>query len=129
MSEPIVFISHHRIKEGMLDEFRESYRKNTPLIQADKPGTVGFLHYLDGDESEVTSIHVFPDAQAMEHHMQGASERAGKAFQFLVPGRFEIFGKPNEKVLEFIKQVASDSGASLTVKPEYVAGYLRLKSG
>jgi hypothetical protein len=129
MSEPIVFISHHGIKEGMVDEFKESYRENTPLIEARKPGTVVFLHYLDEDESEVTSIHIFPDAEAMEHHMEGAGDRAGKAWEFLVPGRFEIFGKPNERILKFMKQVASDSGASLTVKPEHVAGYLRLESG
>ena len=129
MSEPIVFISHHGIKEGMVEEFRESYRKHAPLIEADKPGTVVWLHYLDEDESEVTGIHVFPDAEAMERHMEGARERAGEAWQFLVPGRFEIFGKPNERVLAFMKQVASDSGASLTLKPEYVTGYLRLKEG
>jgi len=129
MSEPIVFISHHGIKEGMVEEFRESYRKNTPLIEADKPGTVVFLHYLDEDESEVTSIHVFPDAEAMERHIEGASERAGKAWEFLVPGRFEMFGEPNEKTLAFMEQAASDSGASLTLKPEYVAGYLRPKEG
>jgi quinol monooxygenase YgiN len=129
MSEPIVFISRHKVKEGMVEEFRRSYRDNTPAMEADKPGTVVFLHYFDEDESEVTSLHVFPDAEAMEHHMEGASERAGKAWQFLVPGRFEIYGKPNEKVLEFMKQAAAGSGASLSVKPEFVAGYLRLKSG
>lgn len=129
MSEPIALISHHGIVGSKVDEFRESYRAGTERLEADKPGTDAFLHYLDEDESEVTSIHVFPDGEAMEHHMEGASERAGEAFQFLVPGRFEIYGKPNEKVLEFMKQIAAESGASLTVKPEYVAGYLRLKSG
>lgn len=129
MSEPIVFISHHGIKEGMLDEFRESYRRAAPSIEEDKPGTVAWLHYLDEDENEVTGIHVFPDAEAMERHMERAAERAGKAWEFLVPGRFEIFGKPNEKVLEFMKQTAAETGAFLTVKPEYVTGYLRLESG
>ena len=128
MSEPIVMISHHTVKEGMVDEFRQSYRDNTPVIEADKPGTVGFLHYFDEDESEVTTLHIFPDAEAMELHMEGASERAGKAYQFLVPGRFEIYGKPNEKVMGFMKQAAAGSGVSLAVKPEFVAGYLRLMS-
>jgi hypothetical protein len=30
MSEPIVFMIHHGIKEGMLDEFKESYRMAAP---------------------------------------------------------------------------------------------------
>jgi len=65
MSEPIVMISHHRIREGKLDEFRRAYRQATKTLEAEKPDTVGFLHYLDEDESEVTSIHVFPAAEAM----------------------------------------------------------------
>lgn len=129
MLEPIVLISHHTVNEGMVDKFRQSYRDNTPAIEADKPGTVGFLHYFDEDKSEVTTLHIFPDAEAMEHHMEGASERSGKAFQFLIPGRFEIYGKPNQKVMEFMKQAAAGSGASLALKLEFVAGYLRLKSG
>jgi hypothetical protein len=129
MSEPIVLISHHRVKEGMLDEFRQSYREGTKRIEADKPGTVAFLHYLDEDSREVTSVHVVPDAEAMERHLEGAGERAGEAAQFLEFGRFEIYGKPSEKVMEIMRQSAAGSGASLTVKPEYVAGYLRLKSG
>jgi hypothetical protein len=129
MSEPIVLVSHHTVKEGMVDEFRQSYRDYTPVLEANKPRTVGFLHYYDEDEREVTTLHIFPDAEAMEHHVEGASERAGRAYQFLVPGRFEIYGKPNEKAMEFMKQAAAGSGASLSVKPEYVAGYLRLKSG
>lgn len=128
MREPIVFISHHKIKEGMLDEFRESYRRVTPVVEADKPGTVGFLHYLDQDASEVTSIHVFPDAEAMERHMQGVDDRAGEAAQHLEFGRFEIYGKPSDKILQFMRATAAEVGVSLIVKPEYVAGYLRLSS-
>jgi hypothetical protein len=129
MSEPIVLISHHGVVEGRADEFRLGYRSGTKRLEADKPGTVAFLHYLDEEASEVTSIHVFPDAKAMEMHMEGVDERVGKAAQFLEFRRFEVYGAPSEKTLQFLRQSAEESGMSLIVKPEYVAGYLRLKSG
>jgi hypothetical protein len=132
MSEPIVMISHHRIREGKLDEFRKSYRQATKMLEAEKPETVGFLHYLDEDEGEVTSVHVLPDAEAMERHLEGvggAGGRGSRAFQFLEPGRVEIYGKPSDKAMEFMKKSAAEYGYSLSVKPEYVAGYLRLSSG
>lgn len=62
MAEPIVFITHHGVVESKLDEFRQSYRAGTERLKVDKPGTVAFLHYLDEDASEVTSIHVFPNS-------------------------------------------------------------------
>jgi hypothetical protein len=129
MSEPIVLISHHTVKEGMVDEFRQSYRAASKRIEADKPGTVAFLHYFDEGIREVTSIHVVPDAEALEHHMEGVAERVGEAAQYLVLGRYEIYGRPSEKVMEIMKQAAAGSEGSLVVVPEYVAGYLRLRSG
>ena len=61
--------------------------------------------------------------------MEGVNERVGEAAQFLEFGRFEIYGKPSEKVMRIMKQAAAGSEGSLVVVPEYVAGYLRLKSG
>jgi hypothetical protein len=42
MSEPIVFISTHRIKESKVDDFKQLSREITPLIEAGKPQTVFF---------------------------------------------------------------------------------------
>jgi len=129
VSGPIVFISHHKIKEGKVEEFREAYRQASKTLEAEKPRTVGFLHYLDEDESEVTSIHVVPDAEAMEEHLAGVGGRAGKAAEFLEFGRIEIYGEPSEKAMEAMEKSTSQIGIDLTVKPEFVSGYLRLKEG
>ena len=40
MSEPIVFISNLRIKEGKLDMFKEAFPQVAEEIKRDKPGTV-----------------------------------------------------------------------------------------
>jgi hypothetical protein len=132
MSKPIVMISHHRIREGKLDEFRKSYRQATKTLEAEKPDTVGFLHYLDEGASEVTSVHVLPDAAAMERHLEGvggAGGRSSRAFQLVEPGRVEVYGKLSDRAMEFLKESAAENGYALIVKPEYVAGYLRLRSG
>jgi quinol monooxygenase YgiN len=71
MSEPIVLISNQRIKEGKLDEYTQSYRENVEILMADKPGTVAHLAYVSEDGSEVSMVHVFPDAESMDLHFQG----------------------------------------------------------
>lgn len=128
MSEPIVFISHHKIKEGMLDGFKQWSRQVYPQIEASTPGTVAHLGYLNEEGTEVSFIHVFPDAEAMDLHMEGVDERSKKAYEFIEPQAFEIYGRPSDQVLEMMKQVAG-SGAALIVQPQHLGGYLRLKPG
>jgi len=128
MSEPIVFISHHRIKEGKLDGFKQFSPGVMEQIEASKPGTVAFLGYFNEDGTEVSFIHVFPDAEAMDLHVEGAGERSKKAYEFIEPQAFEIYGRPSDQVLEMMKQ-ATGPGAALIVQPQLLGGYLRLKPG
>lgn len=63
MSEPIVFISHFKIREGKLEGFKQHAQRMIEYLRANKPGTVAFLQYLDEEEKELSIIHVFPDAE------------------------------------------------------------------
>ena len=128
MSEPIVFISKQRIKEGKLDEFKQSYQRTAEFIESTRPGTVAFLAYLNEDGSEASLIHVFADADAMAAHMQGAAERAREATEFMEPAGIEIYGQLPDQLLEGIKQAAG-TGVGLTVRSHRVGGYILLQSG
>jgi len=128
MSEPIVFITHHRIKEGKLEAFRKFNQEGFQLIQEQKPATLVLLAYAGADGSEVNFVHIFPDAEAMDLHFQDADERAKKAYEFMQPMSMEIYGSPNEGVLESMKQIA-ESRVSVSIDTDHLGGFLRLKSG
>ena len=128
MSEPIVFITHHRIKEGKFEALKKYNPEAFQHVQDQKPGTLALLGYADEDGSEVSFVHVFPDAEAMDLHFQGADERANKASEFLQPMRMEIFGAPNDGVLDWMKQIA-EKGVSVNIEPDSLGGFLRLKTG
>jgi quinol monooxygenase YgiN len=128
MSEPIVFISHNRIKDGKLDEFKQISRQAAEMIEESKPGTVVFLSYLNEDGTEVTFLHVYPDEESMERHMEGAGDRAKAAYEFIEPLRFEVYGQAPETILEMLKQTAG-SGVALDIKLQPLAGYIRHGSG
>jgi hypothetical protein len=53
MTDPIVFISRNRVKEGMFDDFRKHYFDSIPLIGADKPGTLPSARQSKHDASQV----------------------------------------------------------------------------
>lgn len=128
MSEPIVFISRNRVKAGKLDGFKQFYREGAELLRQEKPGTVAFLAYVNDDGTEVTIVHLFPSADAMDLHVEGAAERSKKAYEFLQPASLEICGTPSDQVLSMMRQTAG-SGVALSVSPEHLGGFLRLKSG
>ncbi len=96
MSEPIVFISHNRVKEGKLDGFKQAYREAAELMEANKPGTITFLAYVNEEGTEVSIVHVFPDANSMDHHMQGVAERAKETAEFLESDRLCLPEPPGE---------------------------------
>ena len=128
MSEPIVFISHQRVKEGKLEGYKQYYRQVAEQAKANKPGTVAHLAYHNEEGSELSIIHIFPDAEAMELHMRGVDELAKKAYEYVEILSFEIYGKPADMVLERMMQIVG-SDISLNIRPQLIGGYIRFKAG
>jgi hypothetical protein len=126
MSEPIIFISHQRVKEGKLEGYKHYYQQVVEQTQADKPGTIAHLAYLNEDGSELSIIHIFPDAEAMELHMKGVDELAKKAYEYVEIISFEIYGEPADTVLERMMQIVG-SRIALNIKPQLIGGYIRFK--
>jgi quinol monooxygenase YgiN len=94
MSEPIIFISNQRVKEGKLEGYKNYYRQVAEQAKANKPGTIAHLAYLNEQGSELSIIHIFSDAESMEMHMKGVDELAKKAYEYVEILSFEIYGKP-----------------------------------
>jgi hypothetical protein len=126
MSEPIVFISINLIKEGKLEALMEFIAETTPLIEADKPDTVFFQAYMNQEGTEVTFIHVFPDADAMDRHVVGSNERSSKAYEYMEPQQFEIYGRASAPVMSTMAERAGH-GIALIVKTEGMGGFIRLQ--
>jgi hypothetical protein len=129
MSEPIVFISHSTVKDGKLEDLKDFLRTGATVLEVEKPGTVAFLAYADEAGSELSIVHVFPDAGAMELHLQGVDERAGAADEFIETQAYEIYGTPSPAVLETMRRFANTEGVSLTVRADNAGGYLRPLAG
>jgi hypothetical protein len=129
MSEPIVFVSHHRIKPGKADALRALIPDVWSSIETDKPRTLVNLAYVNDDGSEVTFMHAFADVEAMQLHWQGADERSRLAYEYIEPIGFEIYGSAGDQIVEGMKAEAAEAGATLALWPDFVAGFLRLAPG
>jgi quinol monooxygenase YgiN len=124
MSEPIVFIIRNKIKEGRAEEFRRHYDASIPPIMAAKPGTLAQLAYENEEGTEVTIVRFFPNADALDHQIQGADERSKKTYEYIEPTGIEIFGTPNPATLEKMKKIGG-SGVVVSIYPNYSGGFMR----
>ena len=128
MSEPIVFISHNRVMEGMLADFKKHYYGSIPPIEASKPDTLVQLAYVNEDDSEVDIVRLFLNAEGLDLQLQGADQRSKVTYQFIEPTSIEIYGTPNNYAMEMMKKVAG-SGIKVSINPQYIGGFIRPKSG
>jgi hypothetical protein len=128
MSEPVVFISHFKVKEGKLDELKQLAGEVERSLREDKPRTAAWLVFLGEDGTQVSFVHCFPDADSMDLHFEGSDERSAAVYGFVEPDGFEIYGRPSDEALETMRQAAEGSGVSLRVLPDHVGGFLRLPS-
>jgi hypothetical protein len=126
MSGPIVFISHHRIKPGKLQDLATLIRDMWANMEVEKPRTLMNLAYVNAEGTEVTFMHSFADPEAMALHWEGADDRTELAYQYIEPIGFEIYGPAGDQIVEGMRVEAAGSGATLTLGPDFVAGFLRL---
>jgi hypothetical protein len=125
MAQPIVFVTTHRIRDGKLEQFKRQNRSVASHIEEAKPNTLAFLAYLNQEETEVSIVHIFPDANAMDEHMEGIGERASAAAEVLEFGKLEILGAPSDAVVSQMDS-ASQAGVTVRIVPNHISGYLRL---
>lgn len=126
MSDPIIFISNQKIKAGKAEEYKEFIRGTMAWIEANRPLTIANLAYFNEDETEASIVITFPNAEAMQTHMQGMGELPKRAFEHAEVVDLQIFGAPNEATLQILKMMAG-SGIVIHSKPHSVGGYIRFK--
>jgi hypothetical protein len=126
MSQPIVFITHFKVKDGTLAEVKQLSQNVSEYIQDNKPGTVAFLQFTNQEGTELSIIHMFPDAEAFDRHMEGAGERSNKALEYIVPTSREFYGLPSDGTMGMLTP-PDGSGITLDKMPQFIDGYIRSK--
>jgi quinol monooxygenase YgiN len=125
MSEPILFISHFRVKEGLLEELKAYSSEATQRLNDEKPRTLLFGVYLDEAGQTISFVHAFADAEALDLHFEGSDQRSQRAYEFIEPLGWEFYGSPSRPVLDAMHKTAAAAGVPLTINPDYVSGFFR----
>jgi len=125
MTDPLIFISRNRIKDAMLEDFRQHYLQSLQSTQTEKPGTLVQLAYVNEETAEVVIVRLFPDAAALDAQLKGADQRSKEAYRFIEPTGVEIYGTPNPFAMEMMQKVAG-SGIEVRLFPRYLGGFIHV---
>lgn len=129
MSGNIAFISRNKVKPGRLAELTQYYQEVVELIKATKPGTLTHIAYANADGTELTIIHLFPDAEAFDLHLQGVGPRSQQFYEYAETLGLEIFGEISAPSLELMTRIAAANNVPLIIWPNQIGGYIRLVPG
>jgi hypothetical protein len=135
MSEPFIYISTWRIKEGKLEDFKRFTREFVEIVKAKKPQLIAFNVFINEDGTEMTSVQVHSGAVSMDFHMQVVNQVLGEEMlewveraDFLEPKHIEIYGTPSAGLLEADRPLV-EAGIARSVKPLNVSEFTRSAAG
>jgi hypothetical protein len=108
----------------MFEAFETHYRESIPPVEADKPGTLVQLAFVNADVTAVDIVRVFSSAEGMDAQLRGADQRSKATYQYIEPTSIEVYGAPSNFALEMIKKVAG-SGIAVSIYPQFIGGFIR----
>jgi len=131
MSDPVVYLSTWRIKEGKFRDYQRFYAQLVKIVDENEPGVSAFLAFTNDDQTELTNVHVFPDSATLDRHMAVIGEKMGllpgdltAVMQHMEPVGVQVYGVPSGKAAELDKGMM-DSGVPFTGMPRYLGGFTR----
>jgi len=126
MSAPFILITSHRINEGELEDYLELNRQYMEFVKANDPSLTEFHVYINEQQTEVSYVHVFVDADTADVHLQASREWIGRGLELTETIRLEVYGGTPGPVLQQALGAQSELGVPLSIEAEYLGGFGRL---
>lgn len=123
MTVPIVFITNFQIEKGALEKFKEAARKSMDFLEANGPQLLAEV-CIDENEMRAHGVQIHRDSESILTHWQLADPYMRDVMQYITTTRVDIYGQPNEAVIEGMRQRAS-LGVVISITPQFV-GFSRL---
>ena len=99
MSPPLIYIDTSDVRDGALEELKSAIGDLTDFVESHEPRIVSYSVYFSDDDSRMTVVHVHPDSDSLDYHMEVAGPRFGRFADLLTLSSIHIFGEPSAKAI------------------------------
>ena len=127
MSQPFIFVSTFKVREGKADEFATYAQEVVDFVESNEPRLIAFNLYLSDDGSEGAIVHVHPDGESMELHMGVIRDHMQRSGEFIESDiTVQLFGPLADSTLELISRF---SDVPVTAMRRGIGGFTRSAAG
>ncbi len=99
MSQPLVYVDASDVRKGALGELKGAIKELAEFIEANEPQLISYNVYVSDDGSQMTVVHVHPDAASLDYHLDVAGPAFGRFSDLVRLSSIQIYGEPSEKAL------------------------------
>jgi quinol monooxygenase YgiN len=121
----IVYVDTSDVREGALEELKSAMKELVAFVQANEPRIIAYNVYLSDDGSRMTVVHVHPDSESLEYHMEVAGPVFRRFVELVTLSSTHIYGEPSEKVVRQSHEKARMLGRDAVVADSLHAGFSR----
>jgi hypothetical protein len=136
MTEPLIYISTWKVKEGRLEDYKQFATRLLEIFEAREPQLIAMNIFINEEGTEMTSIQFHPDASSMDFHLRILDQALGEDMaewvaraDFLEPRHAEIYGAPSAALLEADQPLVDAGALPRKIKPIRIAGFTRTPAG
>lgn len=104
MSQPLVYVDRSNVREGALTQLKQAIAQLAAFVEENEPQLISYSAYFNEDGSEMTVVHVHPDAASLDYHMQLAGPRFAPFANLLTLSSIHIYGAPSAKALDQLRE-------------------------
>ena len=120
-----MYVDTSDVREGALEELKPAMKELVDFVQANEPRIIAYNVYLSDDGSRMTVVHVHPDSESLEYHMEVAGPVFRRFVELVTLSSIHIYGEPSEKVLRQSHEKARMLGRDAVVADSLHAGFTR----
>ncbi len=120
-----MYVDTSDVREGALEELKPAMKELVDFVQTNEPRIIAYNVYLSDDGSRMTVVHVHPDSESLEYHMEVAGPVFRRFVELVTLSSIHIYGEPSEKVLRQSHEKARMLGRDAVVADSLHAGFTR----
>ena len=121
----IVYVDTSDVHEGALEEVKPTMNELVDFVEANEPRIIAYNVYLSDDGTRMTVVHVHPDSESLEYHMEVAGPVFRRLVELVTLSSIHIYGEPSEKALQQAHEKARLLGGGSVEVEALHAGFTR----
>jgi quinol monooxygenase YgiN len=129
MSNPIIYIDESEIRESKLHELQAGMAELAEFVESQEPQLLAYQVYFNEEHTRVTVIHVHPDADSLDVHMNIGGPRFARFSELLKLEAIDVLGEPSSLALAAIRRKAESLGTGKVGVHRLHAGFARFSAG